>query len=165
MRSWGGVMKKFLLFLISICSFCLLNACGGGNSTPKSPGCVNTSTIACTQSGPVQGVAQGDTRAFLGIPYAAPPVGNLRWRPPAPPLPWQGVRDASSFGNVCPEINYNGVLVGNEDCLVLNVFTSNPPQQASEPVMVFFHGGGDVRGSSQDAPYGSPTLETRGVVV
>jgi para-nitrobenzyl esterase len=150
---------------LGIISAAALSSCGGGNGTTTSPGCVNTSTIACTQSGAVQGVVAGDTRAFLGIPYAAPPVGNLRWRPPALPLAWQGVREAASFGNICPEINYSGVLVGNEDCLVLNVFTSNPPPQAKQPVMVFFHGGGDVRGSSQDPPYGSPTLQTHGVIV
>jgi len=150
--------------MLGIISAAALSSCGGGNGA-MTPECVNTSTIACTQSGPVQGVVSGDSRSFLGIPYAAPPVGNLRWRPPAPPLAWQGVRDASSFGNVCPEINYNGDLVGDEDCLVLNVFTANPPPQTNQPVMVFFHGGGDQRGSSQDAPYGSPNLQTQGVVV
>ena len=159
-------MGWFALATLGIISAAALSSCGGGNNTPMtSPGCVNTASIACTQSGALQGVTQGGTRAFLGIPYAAPPVGNMRWRPPAPPIAWQGVRDASTFGNICPEINYSGDLVGNEDCLVLNVFTSNPPPQAKQPVMVFFHGGGNEAGSSQDAPYGSPTLQTQGVVV
>jgi para-nitrobenzyl esterase len=149
---------------LGIISVAALSSCGGGNGV-MTPECVNTSTIACTQSGAVQGVVSGDSRSFLGIPYAAPPVGNLRWRPPAPPLAWQGVRDASSFGNVCPTTDLNGNFLGNEDCLVLNVFTSNPPPQTKQPVMVFFHGGGNVAGSSQGPPLDPPNVQTQGVVV
>ena len=137
-------MKRFAALIFPI-ALVLLTACGGGGSTPPPAACMNTSTIACTQSGQVRGVVENGLRAFRGIPFAAPPVGNLRWRPPAPPLNWQGIRDASTFGNVCPQVNFNGQLVGNEDCLVLNVFTSVPPPAAKQPVMVFFHGGGDQR--------------------
>ncbi len=81
---------------------------------------INSSrTVVHTHSGYVQGVVQGNLLVFRGIPYAAPPVGNLRWRPPQPPATWPGVRDASSFGNVCPQINDNNQLVGNEDCLIV----------------------------------------------
>jgi para-nitrobenzyl esterase len=127
----------------------------------------NANVIVPTQSGPVRGVIEGDIRVFRGIPFAAPPVGDLRWYPPAPPIPWTGIRDASTFGNVCPEIDYNGNLVGNEDCLVLNIYTAaNLDPRAEQPVMVFFHGGGDITGSSQVAPYGSPPpLATHGVIV
>jgi para-nitrobenzyl esterase len=160
-------MKKALLFLIPTCSLGLLNACGGGGGggTPPPPACANTSTIACTQSGAARGVIEGNLRAFRGIPFAAPPVGNLRWKAPAPPPAWQGVRDASAFGNVCPQINYNGQLVGDEDCLVLNVFTSAPPPSSKQPVMVFFHGGGNFRGDSQAPPFDSPPLATHGAIV
>jgi len=156
-----GCVARVTLGIISAAA---LSSCGGGNGA-MTPECVNTSTIACTQSGRVQGVAAGDSRSFLGIPYAAPPVGNLRWRSPAPPLPWQGVRDASSFGNFCLQPDSNGNLLGDEDCLVLNVFTSNPPPKAPQPVMVFFHGGGNSNGSSQGAPLDPPTLQSQGVVV
>src|SRR5579863_1320450 len=100
-------------------------ACGGGTTmTPPPPACTNTSTIKCTQSGAVQGVSTGSLYAFRGIPYAAPAVGNLRWKVPQPPISWQGVRDASTFGNVCPQINSAGQYAGDEDCLVLNVYVS-----------------------------------------
>ncbi|MGH9712901.1 MAG: carboxylesterase/lipase family protein [Candidatus Acidiferrales bacterium] len=155
MRSFSAAALPFALVL--------LTSCGGG--APPPPACVNTSTIACTQSGQVRGVIEGNLRAFRGIPYAAPPVGNLRWKPPAQPLSWQGIRDASAFGNVCPQINFQNQLVGSEDCLVLNVFTSAPPPASKQPVMVFFHGGGNARGDSQSPPLDSPPLATDGVVV
>jgi para-nitrobenzyl esterase len=130
----------------------------------------NASVIVPTESGLVQGVIEGDVRGFRGIPFAAPPVGDLRWRPPATPAQWSGIRDASTFGNVCPQLGniFSGNFVGNEDCLVLNVYTAaNLDPNAGQPVMVFFHGGGDVGGSTQDGPSGSapPPLATHGVVV
>jgi para-nitrobenzyl esterase len=126
----------------------------------------NASTLVTTQSGYVEGVIEGDVRAFRGIPFAAPPIGDLRWRPPAPPASWTGIRDASMFGNVCPQISFDGSLIGNEDCLVLNVFTSaSISPTAHQPVMVFFHGGGDTGGSTQQIPFDSPPLAAHGVVV
>jgi len=142
--------------------------CGGGNSMPPPPAsCMNASTTAiCTQSGQVQGVIEGDVRAFRGIPYAAPPTGNLRWRPPAPALKWQGVRDASSFGSRCPQTDFAGGVQGNEDCLTLNIFASDPPANSPQPVMVFFHGGGNSLGSAQEAPYiPSVPLVSHGVIL
>ena len=82
-----------------------------------------------TSDGAVRGVAvPGSTvDAFLGLPYAAPPTGNLRWRPPQPPAHWQGVRDATSFAPSCPQNpNANPFLPPgptSEDCLYLNVYT------------------------------------------
>lgn len=141
--------------------------CGGGSpTTTPPPTCTNTPTIKCTQSGAVQGVASGNLYAFRGIPYAAPPVGNLRWKVPQPPVSWQGVRDASTFGNVCPQINGAG-YAGNEDCLVLNVFVSQTPPNQTQPVMIFFHGGGNVSGDTQFTPTNldAPPLADQGVVV
>jgi para-nitrobenzyl esterase len=158
-------MKNLCLPFLSLGGLCLLAGCGGGGGAPPPPACVNSSTIACTQSGAVRGVIEGNIRAFRGVPFAAPPVGNLRWKAPASPLAWQGVRDASAFGNVCPQIDFNGVLAGNEDCLVLNVFTASPPTGSKQPVMVFFHGGGNQRGDSQKAPFDSPPLAAGGAVV
>lgn len=158
-------MNNLSLLALILCGSSFLTGCGGGGGTPPPPACVNTATISCTQSGAVRGVIEGNLRAFRGIPFAAPPVGNLRWKAPAPPVAWQGVRDASTFGNVCPQINYNNQLVGNEDCLVLNIFTSSPPPSSKQPVMVFFHGGGNRRGDSQQAPFDSPPLATHGVIV
>jgi para-nitrobenzyl esterase len=122
-------------------------------------------TIAVTQSGAVQGVVQGNLLAFRDIPYATPPTGNLRWRPPQTPASWSGIRDASAFGNFCPQINANNQLVGDEDCLVLNIFIGQPAQAQALPVMVFFHGGGDVRGDTHQAPFDTPPLATQNVIV
>src|SRR5215470_2696922 len=78
-------------------------------------------TVVETQSGPVRGVVEGDLIAFRGIPYATPPVGDLRWKAPQPHASWRGIRDASTFGNVCLQINFEGQFVGSEDCLTLNI--------------------------------------------
>ena len=104
--------------------------------------------IACTDLGPVRGTAEGGTLAFKGIPYAAPPVGALRWRPPAPARPWDGVRDGKSFGPICPQI-VNGAVVGDEDCLTLNVWRPRAKPARPLPVMVWLTGGGNHSLSGQ----------------
>jgi para-nitrobenzyl esterase len=143
-----------------------LAACGGGSGDSTMAGCVSTATVVCTQSGQLQGAVEGSFRAFRGIPFAAPPVGDLRWRPPAAPASWQGVRSATAFGNKCPQIDLSGVLVGDEDCLTLNVFAVNPPASSKQPVMVFIHGGAERFGSAQDPPWDLvPPLAGHGVIV
>jgi para-nitrobenzyl esterase len=153
------------LILVSLAS------CNGGDGSgvsgnrPPPLGCVSTATVVCTQSGQLQGAVEGAFRAFRGIPFAAPPVGDLRWRPPAPPASWQGVRSAMAFGNRCPQVDNNGPL-GNEDCLTLNVYAINPPASTKQPVMVFIHGGGESRGSAQNVPWDLvPPLAGQGVIV
>ena len=147
-----------------------LSACGGGGggggSGAAPDGCVSTATVVCTQSGQLQGAVEGSYRAFRGIPFAAPPVGDLRWRPPAAPASWQGVRSAMAFGNKCPQIDNSGVPLGDEDCLTLNVYAVNPPASSKQPVMVYFHGGGERMGSAQDPPWNAvPPLAGHGVIV
>lgn len=149
----------------------LLTACGGGSGggPPNGPppgGCVSTATLVCTQYGKVQGAVIGSFRAFRGIPFAAPPVGDLRWRPPEPPESWTGVRDATSFGNRCPQVDNDGQPLGNEDCLTLNVYAVNPAASSKQPVIVFIHGGGEIMGSGQQPPWlEPPPLAGHGVVV
>lgn len=126
---------------------------------------IQARTVAATESGQVQGVVEGDLVAFRGIPFAAPPVGSLRWSPPAPPVAWQGIRDAASFGHVCPQLDRVGQPIGDEDCLTLNVFASASPGNGQQPVMVYFHGGGNSSGSAQDAPLDSPPLAAHGAIV
>ena len=86
---------------------------------------------------------------FLGVPYAAPPVMALRFRPPAPALSWEGVREATSLPSACAQNPPGGKLEGSEDCLYLNVFTRHLNPEAKRPVIVFIHGGaftyGDVK--------------------
>jgi len=110
-------------------------------------------SIVRTANGLVKGIITSTTRQFLGIPYAAPPVGNLRWKAPQPPASWSKIRDATHFGGICTQVGtpLTGVsqpgVDGSEDCLYLNVYTPNPPR-GHLPVMVWIHGGGFVGGAA-----------------
>lgn len=121
-----------------------------------------------TDSGSLQGTREGDVVSFKNIPYAAPPVGALRWRAPQPVAPWKGVRLADKMGAVCQQA-YNGKDNGvgplpmSEDCLTLNVFA--PANARGAPVMVWIHGGGFVNGSGTAALYDGTALARQGVVV
>jgi para-nitrobenzyl esterase len=115
-------------------------------------GKIQQGTLIHLADGDVQGEVTGQTRRFLGIPFAAPPVGALRWRPPAPAIPWQGVLQANAFAPACAQLaSIQGPASNNEDCLYLNVWTPDPAPAKPRPVMVWFHGGGNQQGSAGDA--------------
>ena len=119
--------------------------------------------------GIVEGVRFGTGQtgvAFLGVPYAAPPVGDLRWKPPQPVRSWTGIRSATSFGAACPQLpaSWLPYIDWNEDCLFLNVWTVHLSASSKLPVIVYFHGGSNTTGYSQLDPLG-PTLSRLGVVV
>jgi carboxylesterase type B len=111
----------------------------------------------------VRGVSYADHRVFSGIPYAAPPVGRLRWQPPQPVRPWQGVREATSPGPVCPQFAADGTITGSEDCLYLNVTTPLPDTGTRLPVMVWIPGGRFLQGAGSD--YDPSRLATQGHVI
>src|SRR5262245_12390651 len=112
---------------------------------------IQKGTLIHLADGDVQGTVNGKTREFLGIPFAAPPTGDRRWRPPAPPTPWQGVLQANTFGPACAQtVSIQGGASDNEDCLYLNVWTPDPAPNKARPVMVWFHGGGNQNGSASD---------------
>ncbi|HEY3950271.1 carboxylesterase/lipase family protein [Phenylobacterium sp.] len=121
------------------------------------------------ESGPVVGVAEGKADVFRNIPYAAPPVGALRWAPPQPVKPWTAPRPAAEPGPSCPQpMNANGTPNSggangptSEDCLQLNVFA--PPHAKGAPVMVWIHGGGHRTGAGWI--YGGENFARDGVVV
>ncbi|MGI9432463.1 MAG: carboxylesterase/lipase family protein [Myxococcota bacterium] len=126
------------------------------------------------RSGTLRGRVASGTRRFLGIPYAAPPVGALRFEPPAPPVPWIGIREANAFGASPPQpIDPLSVRLGllaehpqGEDCLSLNVFAPDSEEAAPRPVMVWLHGGAFQTGTAAGPAYDASRLALdRGVVV
>jgi para-nitrobenzyl esterase len=118
-----------------------------------------------TTAGPVVGTSADGVTAFLGIPYAAPPVDALRWQPPVDPQCWSQTLEATAFGSVCAQLeSENGPVIGDEDCLTLNVWT--PQSAGPHPVMVFVHGGGHTTGTSGNPLYdGARLARTHDVVV
>jgi para-nitrobenzyl esterase len=127
--------------------------------------------VVGTSSGQLRGVHHHSGGAeFLGIPYAQPPVGDLRWREPAPVVAWTGVRDARSFGAACAQPilgdwNKQGAETSKEDCLYLNVITPVWPPKKPLPVMFWIHGGGNLGGAASSALYKDGTLVQHGVVL
>jgi para-nitrobenzyl esterase len=116
--------------------------------------------------GLLQGAVNGAVRSFLGIPYAAPPTEQLRFRPPVPPAPWSSeeARDATAFGPRCLQRERRGeALIGDEDCLTLNVWA--PVGGRELPVMVWIHGGGFVQGGADLGIYDGAALAEAGEVV
>ena len=135
--------------------------------------------VVATTDGPVRGVLSDGIDRYLGVPYAAAPAGDLRWRPPQPHGRWTGVRDASAYGNHCPQVaSPFGVASASEDCLFLNVFTpasggggdgddddddDGEGEDELLPVMVWIHGGALLLGESDD--YDPVRLVRQGAVV
>jgi para-nitrobenzyl esterase len=128
-----------------------------------------------TTSGRIQGSTGNGTVVFKGIPYAKPPVGDLRWRPPQAPIAWQGIRKTTDSAASCMQVKAGERLpwtkefmVANpisEDCLYLNIWTQKIGIDAKRPVIVFIHGGGFVEGSGAIDVYNGANLAARGVVV
>ena len=118
-----------------------------------------------TQLGPVSGTASRDDsiEVFKGIPYAAPPIGDLRWRPPQPAASWSNVRVCDQFGP--RSLQRNDRPHQSEDCLYLNVWTKRGTRQSRRPVMVWIHGGGFTQGSGHKPGYDGTQLAKRGVVL
>lgn len=138
-------------------------------------------TIVCALTDPVrveQGLLSGTTGkspevlVYRGIPYAAPPLGNLRWRAPQPPASWQGVREAKQFSNACWQTPYPAASIYqaklpplSEDCLYLNIWTAAKSSKEHLPVMVWIHGGGFTRGSGTSEGYDGENFARKGVVL
>jgi para-nitrobenzyl esterase len=148
--------RLLVLFLVSLFPICVRGLAADG-------------PVVKTESGPVQGKVSGDgkTNIFLGIPYAAPPVGPLRWKAPQPVAPWTETKNATVFGSRCMQpapVNetYNDPGM-SEDCLFVNVWA--PKDAAKLPVMVWIYGGSFQIGAGSDTRYDGEALARRGVVL
>ncbi len=149
------------MFRTTIAALALGGLLAGGAMAADAP------DQASTRLGAVKGMVQGDVAVFKGIPFAAPPVGPLRWKPPQPAAAWTGVRDASAFGPIC--MQSGGLFLSSgkqdEDCLTLNIWTPANRSGHRLPVMVWVHGGGFVAGSGSTPFYDGTAFARDGVVL
>jgi para-nitrobenzyl esterase len=134
-------------------------------------GAAAAADIVKVESGRLQGMVQDGVVAFKGVPFAAPPIGDLRWRPPQPAAKWSGVRPAVAYGHDCAQKPFpsDAAPLGTEpaeDCLVLNVWRpQGAPANAKLPVMVWIYGGGFVNGGSSPDVYSGHQFARQGVVL
>jgi len=171
-RSFNGKSTRVMHFVRG--SAVALALLGWGLLWLSSPSIANETSnehpIVKLHEGRLRGIVAGGVTIFRGIPYAEPPVGPLRWRPPLPPARWPGLRQADLVGAICPQA-YNaadngvGALPMSEDCLTLNVYAPSERPSAPLPVMLWIHGGGLVNGSATAALYDGSGLARQGVVV
>lgn len=157
-------MKKIVVFLTII-----MLACSSKVQLATIPNDVQP--VVQTKSGKLRGASQDGIAIFKGIPFAAPPVGQFRWRPPQPVAAWKGVRDALAFGPDCAQAGWGGspgtiTKTSAEDCLYLNVWAPIVANtKAKLPVMVWIHGGGFVGGSGSAPETSGDAFAKQGVVL
>lgn len=166
---------RLVLVPVILVAAAAVAACGGSDE----PGASGKGLVVETASGRVQGAAvddgrgrAGDVFVFRGIPYAAPPVGDLRWRPPQPPASWEGVRGALESGAPCwqpitpdTSIYSRGEIDRSEDCLYLDLWTAaSVGTEDPRPVMVWFHGGSHEVGHGSSLIFDGAALARKGVV-
>ena len=149
-----GTIRLAGLLIVALIA---ISGCGGNDVSPDS------APVATTTQGTLKGVESASDQRFLGIPYAAPPVGSLRWKDPQAAAPWSGARDAKNFATHCPQpaSGFGKATNTSEDCLYLNVY--RPKTGSGWPVMVYVHGGALYLGESDD--YDPTELVKQGVVV
>jgi len=169
-QNFRSLLMKHLTLISTLCLTLAVTVADAAPANPARP-------VVSTRYGKLSGVTNLDTHisSFKGIPFAAPPVGDLRWRPPVPPAQWKGIRDASQFGASCMQRLHGTFgpwtpefLVQNkvgEDCLYLNVWTPRVSSTANLPVIVFIPGGGFVEGSGEVPVYNGAHLAATGLVI
>lgn len=165
MRLFSFVLRRSCLqFVVLTAVFSAVSFAGSSQSDASGP-------IVSVSSGQIRGTQLPNGRAeFLGIPFAQPPVGELRWHPPLPPKPWSGIRDAKKFGAPCAQNaagdwNKHDAEISSEDCLYLNVMTPQWPVRKPLPVMFWIHGGANTGGTASAELYKDGTLVEHGIVL
>ena len=144
-------------------SFLMASAQATSTTAPPSPA---SPPQVQTSQGAISGKLVDGARAYLGIPYAAPPVGALRWQSPQPPAAWRGTRDGTVFGDRCAQpVSFLSPESANEDCLFLNVHVPDDIGHGKLPVMVWIHGGAFLSGSAADYDMAQLARKARAVVV
>jgi len=135
-------------------------------------GAANAADEVTIANGKLEGTSNADhtVRMFKGIPFAAPPVGDLRWNAPQPAASWTGVRQADRFGSACLQTNVFGDIYfrdaqPSEDCLNLNIWIPANPASAKLPVFLWYYGGGFVAGANSEPRYDGENLAKKGVIV
>jgi para-nitrobenzyl esterase len=166
--NWSVVVKsKLVISVLCLCALSIVAFISLLLLTPKAA----DDLIVNTKSGQLRGVTRRSGGAeFLGIPFALPPVGDLRWHEPQPVQPWKGVRDASTFAAPCAQAvlgdwNRHDSETSKEDCLYLNVITPDLKPNKPLPVMFWIHGGANAGGTASSALYKDGTLVQHGVLL
>ena len=152
-------MKRFPLLALALAALAVAPAAARADQP-----------VVRAPAGAVRGVAEQGLQVFKGVPYATPPTGALRWKPPVEAPAWPGVRDAADFGPAClqPKPRAGNIYASplksmSEDCLSLNIWT--PDRARKAPVLVWIHGGSLVAGSSSEGMYDGATMARRGGIV
>jgi len=166
-----GIRRLGALLLSSLTVLAVASPAAVATGSASSPFQLPTSqgtgrVVVRTPDGALRGIRAHDVDSFLGVRYAQPPTGHLRWTPPRPVKPWQGVRSAEAYGNRCPALpSSNGPLSLTEDCLFLNVQRPATTRSGGRlPVYVWIHGGGLVNGSSNQHD-GTKFVRETGIIV
>ena len=171
-----SMTSQYSRAFLSIVFVALLAACGPGDSGPAPESMPEgIGPVVGTGLGTLEGervTGEDNVLVFRGIPYAEPPVGDLRWQPPAAPAAWDGTRDATTFGSACwqrltpaTSVYTRGDLDRSEDCLYLNIWTAAATASEARPVMVWFHGGGHTGGWGSAQIFDGANLAKKGVVL